>query len=849
VLENLLVRLDHHRRITLFVLSIALGAAVWFLPRLQIEDSPERWMPRSTQDAWNEFDSHFDVGDTIAIGVHFRRPVTEADADRLAGLRRQIATIPGIKQVYDPSLVAADIENVPLMTLIDPANGSRYPIYSGALWDSGSDTEGVPGRTLMLIAELDYLSPETQIDDLNVLRRACVERVDEIVDSQRRQGNSSDEPIWGDVEFHVASGIVIMTELEKRARQVAWTFLPAALIVGLLCLMWGFRSPRALIVSMLGSIVAMTLVLGTLAAIGEPLGTVTMSGPTLIAIIVMATTIHFAAFAADHRGSPRDYQPGGSRRLELLRWIAVPCLGAAATTGTGFLMLLFNELLPIRSLGYQLFAGSILAFVAVFIVTQWLPISHAVGGQRLSPERMSRFVGWHLQRPRLVVAGMLVLMAFGGWAAWPRQADAPVGLYVDADPFSFFRAEEPLARALGHFSNEKFGMYACEVVLVPYRKATPVDGAELGASLMLTKFLFVPPTVGEAALAIHHLRGYQQHPLQCVAELGIAAWRSETARENKDDADAFITAMESDEAQAAGVSRVISTRAFQRRQEQFTRDMLASAQNYPWQMAQRAGKLLTHLDSFTSTFASWNHDRRNEGAIRVTVLAQEQGPRGFEPLLQFVQDHLPEERFECYVTGATAQIVLLSRGLVTGLVGGLTTSLIVMAGLCWFLFRSWRLAAIAFLPNAFPLVAVFGLMGLLKLPISSGTAMVATVALGIALNDTIHFLLHYRKLTRDEGESIDAALDDTVRHIGRAIVLTSIVHVGGFSIFLLTDFLPLLHFGLLAGIAMLAAIVGDLVLLPCLLKLFDRLPKERTDRKAESESARSSEAVGASVAG
>ena len=65
--------------------------------------------------------------------------------------------------------------------------------------------------------------------------------------------------------------------------------------------------------------------------------------------------------------------------------------------------------------------------------------------------------------------------------------------------------------------------------------------------------------------------------------------------------------------------------------------------------------------------------------------------------------------------------------------------------------------------------------------------MVATVALGIALNDTIHFMLHYRQLTRDEGESVDAALVDTLRHIGRPIVLTSLVHFAGFSIFWLPD--------------------------------------------------------------
>src|SRR5262249_6391598 len=137
------------------------------------------------------------------------------------------------------------------------------------------------------------------------------------------------------------------------------------------------------------------------------------------------------------------------------------------------------------------------------------------------------------------------------------------------------------------------------------------------------------------------------------------------------------------------------------------------------------------------------------------------------------------------------------------------------------------LALIGAVPNIFPLIVVFGVMGWFNIPISSGSAMEMTVALGIGLTDTIHFMMHYRRHTRVLGESVESAVQMTIREIGRPLVMTSLVHVAGFAIFLWTDFLPLRQFGLLASISMLAALAGDLVLLPNLLLVFDKAPRRR----------------------
>jgi predicted RND superfamily exporter protein len=226
------------------------------------------------------------------------------------------------------------------------------------------------------------------------------------------------------------------------------------------------------------------------------------------------------------------------------------------------------------------------------------------------------------------------------------------------------------------------------------------------------------------------------------------------------------------------------------------------------------------LVAFRDSFPGWIVDRKNEGAVRITFMANDPGT-GFQPLVEALRAALPTDRFDCFYAGAVSGVVRLSEGLMGGIARGLATSLVVMAVVCVLLFRSVKLALIAFLPNAFPVVVVYGLMGIAGLPLNSGSAMVATITLGIALNDTVHLVLHYRE-RREGGDATDRALVETLGEIGRPVIMTSVVTCAGFAIFLLSDFRPLYHFGLLTGVAMVAALAGDLVMLPNLLKVFDR---------------------------
>ncbi|MCM2372490.1 MMPL family transporter [Rhodopirellula sp. ICT_H3.1] len=124
--------------------------------------------------------------------------------------------------------------------------------------------------------------------------------------------------------------------------------------------------------------------------------------------------------------------------------------------------------------------------------------------------------------------------------------------------------------------------------------------------------------------------------------------------------------------------------------------------------------------------------------------------------------------------------------------------------------------AVSMIPNLFPVLLIFGLMGIAGIAVDIGTMMTASVAMGVAVDDTIHFLSWYRQFL-EENKSRYEAVIETYRKVGPAMTQTTIVGGLGLFVFALSTFTPTQRFGTLMLVMLAAALVGDLILLPALL--------------------------------
>lgn len=139
-------------------------------------------------------------------------------------------------------------------------------------------------------------------------------------------------------------------------------------------------------------------------------------------------------------------------------------------------------------------------------------------------------------------------------------------------------------------------------------------------------------------------------------------------------------------------------------------------------------------------------------------------------------------------------------------------------------FASWRIGAISLLPNFAPMLAGFGLWGLLVGEVGMSLAVVVSLTLGIVVDDSIHFLARYSQGRKDLGLTPEQAIRHAYRDVGAALWITTLALTAGFACLALSSFLLTAHLGLLTSVIIVLALAADLIFLPALLLWFDRSP-------------------------
>lgn len=134
-----------------------------------------------------------------------------------------------------------------------------------------------------------------------------------------------------------------------------------------------------------------------------------------------------------------------------------------------------------------------------------------------------------------------------------------------------------------------------------------------------------------------------------------------------------------------------------------------------------------------------------------------------------------------------------------------------------YLFRSFKMIVISLLPNILPLIMTAGLMGYLGVPIKPSTILVFSIAFGISVDDTIHFLAKYRQELKANNWRIKRSVYTTVKEAGISMFYTSVVLFFGFSVFTLSSFGGTVALGSLVAATLLFAMLSNLILLPALL--------------------------------
>jgi predicted RND superfamily exporter protein len=550
---------------------------------------------------------------------------------------------------------------------------------------------------------------------------------------------------------------------EESSRTLYQFAIPSALVSLALC--WfclrSWRYTLAIVIAAgLGEAVTLAMVYYT----GTPMNALLIVMPPLIFVLTVSAGIHLTNYyyeAARHG----DLQ-GAIGRAITVGWL--PCLLALATTVIGIGSLVVSSVLPIRQFGIFAPLGLTATVGLLFLVLpgtiEWLPQAPRSAEQAGSARQRRRQVGrdaawwdrlWRLvtRRANWIAAGCLVLMLAAGFGL-PR-------LKTSVDVRALF---SPASR----FMRDYTWLDENVAPLIPVEVLVRIDD---DAQLDTVERLELVRDTAQAVKRIERVEGV----MSAVVYAPPLPSRSFTQ---------VVKRRRMNNELSEKLNRFVDARFLHL--EPGGQTWRISVRLRPDEEADYAGYLSELRKHVDPVLARYNLRDGVEGRVRVEYT-------GAMPLTDRVHRMLLRDLYVSFLTASllvAVVMILMMRGIGAGL--------------------------LAMVPNLFPMVLLFGCMGLLEMPVDIGSLMTASIALGIAVDDTLHFLTWYRREI-DRGAAPVEAVRRTYRHCGRAMVQTTLVCGLGLSVFVFSGFLPTQRFCGMILVLLLLGLLGDLVLLPALL--------------------------------
>ena len=210
----------------------------------------------------------------------------------------------------------------------------------------------------------------------------------------------------------------------------------------------------------------------------------------------------------------------------------------------------------------------------------------------------------------------------------------------------------------------------------------------------------------------------------------------------------------------------------------------------------------------------------DERLLRVTALVNIIDTSLDLEQIAWVESWWKKTPYSAAINGQTAMFAHMQHDVTDTLISSIMLAVGSVSLMMMLIFRNLRMIPLFVVPNILPITLVVGAMGWLGMTIDMGVAISGAIIIGVAVDDTIHFLVKYRE-ARQRGDNMEDALAYVMRYAGSAIVFTTLILSTAFLIFIFSQFLPNVHFGIVTAIALIIAVLVDLLMLPAVLSKFD----------------------------
>ncbi len=561
---------------------------------------------------------------------------------------------------------------------------------------------------------------------------------------------------------HVISGVPYIRthDVEMISSELAF-FLSISIFLAIVVMFWLFRSWWGVLLPLVGVGISMAWTFGLMAATGRPLDIIGELLPTVLFVCGVSDIIHLVT------RYQQDLQTGLNAKDAMqvtLREIGGALLLTCITTAIGFVTLYTSPLPPIRAFGLYAAAGVVFAWIAVLV---FIPIVLL----RIDPEKVRSSKGtsnnpwWGRQMNRI----FHWVKRWGNWIMATSVVICAVSVYgmslisYDSYLLDDVSPSDPTRANMQFFEDHFYGARSFEMAILPKNGKLVTDLDILQDIDTIQDFLDTQTRISPFFSTVNYLKGANQ------------LYRG-------------------------GNERFFKLPSSEEKVEELLAFGYVGGAKEVLEMTMTPSRQMGRLSAKIGDIGSYRFD-----SIR-------------QNLNTFVQKNCHPENFDYHLTGLAVINEANADVLRDGLFLDLVMAVVMIAILMGIMFRDWKMALVAMIPNILPLLVTAGMMGFSGITLRPSTSIVFLVAFGIATDDTIHFMSRFRHELRI-GRDLETGLHNAMMGTGKAMIIAGLILLSGFGSLMTSDFGGTFVIGLFTTVTLLVALPADLLLLPALIRL------------------------------
>jgi len=727
--------------------------------------------------AYNAFRDTFGQDDIFIIAM---RPETGMDLDFFTVLQElheklesDVPYLDDIQSLVNGRIVRAEADTLFVEKLIGKKPTTkrdvnhildlidRYPLYENLIISEDRSTACIILKAKAVIEDnrdiLTGFDPETdQFADGNPIYLSNAQNVEMVQEIRTIIAEYEDRGI----DFYLSGTPVFVTDIQKAIEKDLGLMVPLSILIIVFFLAVLFRRVSGVVFPLLTVFLSLFACLGIMACMDIPITNVIQILPTFLIVVGIADSVHILTRFY------RELRASGDKQSAVVRAVSfsgLPVLMTSVTTACGLLSFVWADVASVAQLGKVAPIGVLLAFIYTIFL---LPALIAIFPIRQKAAKAT--VGHFADGVFAVIARCT--------CRYPWQVALIFGIFMCAAVYYAVSVK------LSHNAMTWFPESA------PVRIATEYVNDVNGGSIML-----------EVTVDSGRPNGIYEPKL--VSRLDKSA--------------SFISQMRINDIQAGKVWSIADVIKEINRALHNDKDEAYRIPDHRQTIAQELILFESSGSDDLEDFADSTFQ-----TARLSILAPFGDSVLYKDYVDAVRAYLSNLYPDLHVglTGHISLFVQITKHFITSMIKSYSIALLVITGLMVIMLGRIRIGLMSMAANVIPILCIFGLMGALNIPLDMSTILIGSIVLGLVVDDTIHFLHHFRT-SFEKTNDVETAVFETLSATGRALIITSLVLAGGFYIYSASYLESNVRFGLLSGTSVLFALAADFFMVPALLKI------------------------------